>query len=111
MTEVTTHNGSVATPATAAPTSEHNKPKASQEKVDKFKAAYVKADDAVVAAKEKYDAAMAARSTICEKMHDECGAGKYKIREEILTLTSRKSKGGDTVTYYMRGKTDDQEVR
>ena len=108
MSEVTTHNGTAsapATPATPAPA------KASDAKVLEYKEKYVKAAARVTAAKEAYDKAMTARSELCKKFAEECGKGKYKIREEILTLTSRKSKGGDTETFYMRGKQDDDEVR
>jgi hypothetical protein len=108
MSEVTTHNGTAPAQVTApAPTAA----KPSQAKVDEYKEKYVKLDDRVAAAKEAFDKAMAARSEFCKKFADECGKGKYKIREEILTLTSRKSKGGDTETFYMRGKNDDDEVR
>jgi hypothetical protein len=108
MSEVTTHNG---TAPVQAPPAAPAAPVASKAKIDEYKERFVKLDDKVTVTKEAYDKAVAARSELCEKFAKECGKGKYKIREEILTLTSRKSKGGDTVTYYMKGKTDDEEVR
>lgn len=85
--------------------------KPSQEKVDKYKEQFIKLDDKVTAAKEAFDKAMTARSEFCKKFAEDCGKGKYKIREEVLTLTSRKGKNSDTETFHFRGKTDDDEVR
>src|ERR1700677_3360198 len=106
MTEVTTHNGTgpVQTPPTAATPA-----KVSDAKLVEYKERYIKLDDKVIAAKEAYDKALTARAEFTKKFADDCGKGKYRIREEILTLTSRKSKGGDTETFYFRGKTDDDE--
>jgi hypothetical protein len=108
MSEVTTHNGTAQTQVTAPASTPA---KVSDAKLAEYKEKYVKLDDKVVAAKEAYDKALAARGEFCKKFAEDCGKGKYRIREEILTLTSRKGKNSDTETFYFRGKTDDEEVR
>lgn len=71
---------------------------------------YEASDDAVTKAKVVYDKALEARNKITQEIFDLSGAGKYRVRGEVMTLMARKKKNSEEQSVYFRGQNDDEEV-
>jgi hypothetical protein len=80
------------------------------EEIKAMVAVYSKADDDVTTAKAMWDKAMEVRSAAVKVIHDRAGKGKYKIKGEIVTLTSRKSKKTGKESFFFKGKNDDEVI-
>src|SRR5271170_746310 len=89
---------------------ETDKPKPTTEQTKAMIAVYVKADDDVETAKAMYDKALEVRDAAVQTLYAASGKGKYRIRGEVVTLTSRKSKKTGKESVFFKGKNDDEVI-
>jgi DNA-nicking Smr family endonuclease len=104
----TTKNGT----ATAAPTTATPEPapapKPNPAEVKAEVAKYVELDSDYSKSLAHAEAKKAKRDAQAKNIYDRFGKGKYKVGDEILLLTARKSKTpGGPVSYHFRGKNDE----
>jgi hypothetical protein len=81
-----------------------------KEEIKAMVAVYVKADDDVTTAKALHDKALEARSAAVKMIYAKCGKGKYSIKGEVVTLTSRKSKKTGKESFFFKGKNDEDVI-
>lgn len=96
--------------APGTPDTSTDTPPATKEEVKALIAIYVKADNDVDTAKAMYDKAMEVRNAAAKVIHDKAGKGKYRIKGEICTLMSRKSKKSNKESYFFKGQSDDEVI-
>ena len=72
--------------------------------------AYVEADDAVIEAEALVETAAKDREAAARAIYEASGKGKYKVRDEVLILTARKTRNGDGVSVYFKRKEEDDDI-
>ena len=85
-------------------------PKLSGDEVKALIAKYTAADDNIAKMEAALEKAKEQREALCKKLFEGRGAGKYRVRDAVLTLRGRKHKGSERIHYYFVGQADEEEI-